>query len=248
MYGTSCQDITLTNDLIEYFDLDIVDVQDSFISIMNKDPILDTENVFQHYFGFKKQITDSSMSEVIQSSMGYTTWRKSLATNEDLQADQIDSISLEKGKARLYNDETLNYGELQTIDDSGNKKSFFYVLVSLNVEMYERSISETEKLSVDSSKGKVADWQRNYEIAFFSESSELLETIRTTKESLVNEIFKLLVFVVASISLICLVLFIFIIRSMSFKMTKQIIYFYETLESILEQKDSKVELSYKPSS
>ena len=84
MYGTSCQDITLTNDLIEYFDLDIVDVQDSFISIMNKDPILDTENVFQHYFGFKKQITDSSMSEVIQSSMGYTTWRKSLATNEEL--------------------------------------------------------------------------------------------------------------------------------------------------------------------
>ena len=89
------------------------------------------------------------MSEVIQSSMGYTTWRKSLATNEDLQADQIDLISLEKGEARLYNDETLNYGELQTIDDSGNKKSFFYVLVSLNVEMYERSISETEKLSVD---------------------------------------------------------------------------------------------------
>ena len=89
------------------------------------------------------------MSEVIQSSMSYTTWRKSLAINQELQADQIDLISLEKGKARLYNDETLNYGELQTIDDSGNKKSFFYVLVSLNVEMYERSISETEKLSVD---------------------------------------------------------------------------------------------------
>ena len=46
MYGTSCQDITLTNDLIEYFDLDIVDIQDSFITIMNKDPILDTENIF----------------------------------------------------------------------------------------------------------------------------------------------------------------------------------------------------------
>ena len=45
---------------------------------------------------------------------------------------------IEKGEARLYNDDTLTSGELITVDDSGNKKTFFYVLSSMSLEMYER--------------------------------------------------------------------------------------------------------------
>lgn len=52
--------------------------------------------------------------------------------------------------------------------------------------MYERSALEPFITSADVSKGKVGDLKRNYEIAFISESSELLQTIRQTKESLVR--------------------------------------------------------------
>ena len=64
---------------------------------------------------------------------------------------------MERGKARLYNDEMINYGELEIVDEFGNKKGFFFVYASLSVEMYERSALESFITSADVSRGKVGD-------------------------------------------------------------------------------------------
>ena len=40
----------------------------------------------------------------------------------ELQPDQISSLLLEKSNPRLYLDETLNYGELKTVNQFGEKK------------------------------------------------------------------------------------------------------------------------------
>ena len=60
------------------------------------------------------------------------------------------------------------------MDDFGNKKSFFYVLSSLDIEMYERTISDVSFQSIEDSRGKAVDLRRNFELAFFQDSSELL--------------------------------------------------------------------------
>ena len=55
--------------------------------------------------------------------------------------------------------------------------------------MYERYNFDEIKTSLEESRGKVVEEKREYKIAFFKESSEMLETIRKTKESLVIKIF-----------------------------------------------------------
>ena len=76
--------------------------------------------------------------------MSYASWKQSLTTKTEIQADKIESLFLEKGKAKLYNDETLKYGDLEIVDNFGNKKSFFYVLSSLDIEMYERTFANVK--------------------------------------------------------------------------------------------------------
>ena len=88
------------------------------------------------------------MSQVIQSSMSYTTWKQSLITETEIKADQLQSLFLEEGNAKLYNDEIVRYGELDILDSFGNKKSFFYVLSSLDIEMYEKVNSDSMIQSV----------------------------------------------------------------------------------------------------
>ena len=51
----------------------------------------------------------------------------------------------------------INYGELEIVDEFGNKKGFFFVYASLSVEMYERSALESFITSADVSRGKVGD-------------------------------------------------------------------------------------------
>ena len=46
--------------------------------------------------------------------------------------------------------------------------------------MYQ-SYDVAEQTSIEASRGKVVKEKREYKIAFFSESSELLETIKKTK-------------------------------------------------------------------
>ena len=49
--------------------------------------------------------------------MDFITYKKSIAEPEkDFKPDQIGSLLLEKRNPRLYIDETLNYGELSTVD------------------------------------------------------------------------------------------------------------------------------------
>ena len=93
------------------------------------------------------------------------------ATN--ITADKIERLTLERGKARLYDEQTLNYGELTTIDANGNRKSFFYVLSGLSLEMYERNKEETSSIEV--SMGKIAEENRYFDTAFFEDSTEFLE-------------------------------------------------------------------------
>ena len=131
------------------------------------------------------------------------------------------------------------------MDNFGNKKSFFYVLSSLDIEMYEKKSSNVAIQSVKDSRGKAVDLKRNFELAFFQDSSELLEAIKKAKASLVEEIFKSLVLIVALISIACLALFLLLVQRTAKNMSKQIIDIYETLHKIVNLK-SKVELSYKP--
>ena len=74
---------------------------------------------------------------------------------ENLIADRIDTLKVEKSQARLYDEQTLTYGELTTVDSEGNKKAFFYVLSSLELEMYERHREENSDVQI--SKGKIAE-------------------------------------------------------------------------------------------
>ena len=111
--------------------------------------------------------------------MDFVTWKKTIRNpDQEFQSESIESLLLEKGSAKLYNDETLNYGELFTVDEFGDQKSFFFVIASLNVLHYDRRISSQEKRSVQAALGPVSDDVRNYKVAFFSESSQLLQTIR----------------------------------------------------------------------
>ena len=103
------------------------------------------------------------MNTGIKNAIEYETWK--LQQNEDmknLKSDQIDSLIVEKGTARLYNQDALTYGELETVDDSGSKKTFFYVLSSLTLEMYERNSLETEHTSIEKSRGKIMDDKRKF--------------------------------------------------------------------------------------
>ena len=69
---------------------------------------------------------------------------------------------IEKGEARLYNEDALTSGELITVDDSGNKKTFFYVLSSMSLEMYERFGIEPGHSSIEKSRGKIMDEKREF--------------------------------------------------------------------------------------
>ena len=112
--------------------------------------------------------------------------------------------------------------------------------------MYERYNVQSENSSIEISKGKIAGEQRHFDIAFFQESSELLQSFKETKQGLVSDIFTYLVWIISAISFGCLVLIILRMRILSKKMTRQIIHFYETLEDILAY-DARVDLSFKPS-
>ena len=84
---------------------------------------------------------------------------------ENLIPDRIDTFKVEKSQARLYDEQTLTYGELTTVDSEGNKKAFFYVLSSLELEMYERHREENSDVQI--SKGKIAEEKRYFRTAFF---------------------------------------------------------------------------------
>ena len=190
IYGTSCIDINPQGDLNEYFNLEAANKDKNFFMLMNDDRILSSDNILQQKFGYKKRLSDSSMNQVIQSAMDFITWKKTITNpGEEFQSDQIDSLLLEKGNARLYGDQTLNYGELVALDEFGEKKQFFFVLASLDAFMYDRKIRTGEFTSLEQALGTKSDDIRNYKIAFFSESSEFLKTIKETRATLVNEIF-----------------------------------------------------------
>ena len=58
-------DINPLGDLNNYFDLGIFSVNDDFYMIMNNDPVLSSDNILLQFFGFKKELLNSSMNEVI---------------------------------------------------------------------------------------------------------------------------------------------------------------------------------------
>ena len=122
--------------------------------LMNDDPILSSDNILQEKIGYKKRLSNTSMNQVIQSAMDFITYKKSIAEpEEDFKPDQIGSLLLEKRNPRLYIDETLNYGELSTVDQFGEKKQFFFVLASLQAHMYDRKIRTGEFTSLEEALG-----------------------------------------------------------------------------------------------
>ena len=161
------------------------------------------------------------MNTGIKNAIEYEVWKmKENFSITNITADKIDLLILQRSKARLYNENPLTYGELITEDESGNKKTYFYVLSSLSLEMYERYGIEQEHSSLELSRGKVVEDRREFQIAFFSESSEFLRTIQETKEILVRDSFQLLFVYITIVSLVCLVLFLFWMRMSARKMTK----------------------------
>ena len=81
--------------------------------LMNSDPVLSSDNIFQQLVGFKKQLSDSSMNQVIQSAMDFIVWKKSITNpNAEIISTKIEKLTIELGKAELYSEGTLNFGEL----------------------------------------------------------------------------------------------------------------------------------------
>ena len=74
------------------------------------------------------------MNTVIQSAMDFITYKKTITNpGADIISAKIEQLTIEQGVARLYGEDSLNYGELKTIDDTGQTKNFFFVLASLEV-------------------------------------------------------------------------------------------------------------------
>ena len=115
--------------------------------------------------------------------------------------------------------------------------------------MYDRKIRPGEFTTLDEALGPQSDDVRNYKFAFFSESSEFFESVKETRATLVNDAFDLLMYIICLISILSFALFLFLMRRTVANMTGQVIYFFETMEDILEvdTKKQKVDLTYKAS-
>ena len=51
--------------------------------LMNDDPILGSDNILQEKIGYKRQLSNTSMNQVIQSAMDFITYKKSIAEPEE---------------------------------------------------------------------------------------------------------------------------------------------------------------------
>ena len=181
--------------------------------LMNDDPILGSRNILQESLGYKERLENTPMNEIIQNAMNFTTYRKSIAQPDlELKPDRIASLLLEKSNPRLYLDETLNYGELKTVDQFGEKKRFFFVLTNVQAYMYDRKIRPGEFTTLDEALGSRSDDIRNYKVAFFSESSEFFESVKETRAKLVNDAFDFLIIIICIISILSFTLFLFAMK------------------------------------
>ena len=142
MYGATCLDVNPSGPLNEFIPDNRENSEDNFYMVMNPDPTLEM-NVLEKFLGKKDVIQGSEFWISVTRSVEYESWKlKDLFGVENLIPDRIDTFKVEKSQARLYDEQTLTYGELTTVDSEGNKKAFFYVLSSLELEMYERHREE----------------------------------------------------------------------------------------------------------
>ena len=137
----------------------------------------------------------------------------------ELQPDQISSLLLEKSNPRLYLDETLNYGELKTVNQFGEKKRFYFVLANVQAYMHDRRVRPGEFTTLDEALGSMSDDVRNYKFAFFSESSDFFESVKETRAKLVNDAFDFLILIICLISVVSFALFLFAMKRTVAKMT-----------------------------
>ena len=137
----------------------------------------------------------------------------------ELQPDQISSLLLEKSNPRLYLDETLNYGELKTVNQFGEKKQFYFVLANVQAYMHDRRIRPGGFTTLDEALGSQSDDVRNYKFAFFSESSDFFESVKETRAKLVNDAFDFLILIICLISMVSFALFLFAMKRTVAKMT-----------------------------
>ena len=71
--------------------------------LMNNDPVLSSDNIFQQFVGFKKELSDSSMNQVIQSAMDFIVWKKSITNpSAEIISTKIEKLTIELGTAELY--------------------------------------------------------------------------------------------------------------------------------------------------
>ena len=53
------------------------------------------------------------MNQVIQSAMDFIVWKKSITNpSAEIISTKIEKLTIELGKAELYSEGTLNFGEL----------------------------------------------------------------------------------------------------------------------------------------
>ena len=165
MYGATCLDVNPTGPLNEFIPDNRENSEENFYLVMNPDPVFEMNNL-EKLFGKKDVKQGSEFWTAITRSVEYEYWKlQDLFGVENLIADRIDTLKVEKSQARLYDEQTLTYGELTTVDSEGNKKAFFYVLSSLELEMYERHREENSDVQI--SKGKIAEEKRYFKTAFF---------------------------------------------------------------------------------
>lgn len=137
----------------------------------------------------------------------------------------------------LYDKENyLQYGELQVKDSDGTETMFLYVVAELYIEQYEKPINQPPEgyTTISESLGTRNDEDVKYLLAFFSESADLLKQISQTERDLVVKGLFKLVLAVVSIGFLFLFLGLYRIRHISKKVTKQIIFLYETCNEIIK--------------
>ena len=72
-------DINPQGDLNEYFQLESARQDQDFFLLMNDDPILGSDNIFQESFGYSERLLNTEMNKIIQNTMDYTTYKKSVS-------------------------------------------------------------------------------------------------------------------------------------------------------------------------
>ena len=103
-------------------------------------------------------------------------------------ADTVIELALNTKKARLYNDNSLTYGQMTTLDEFGQEMKYLFVVADVILKMTVKDIYNpiqgytTISQSINEDKAK----NKNYKIVLFTEGTNTLKQISETERNLIQ--------------------------------------------------------------